>query len=156
AAGFGNLQHSDDTGAPASLPRAARGEAAAGDARLRGGDSDGEAEESAASAHDGGRGDLGPRDHRDRGVSAAHLLMSQAYQALRQRSAWLDLDARGRIVALGRDRARLLHNLSSNDVKKMAPGDSCYAFLLNPQGRIQADLWLVCLADHFLIDTEPE
>jgi tRNA-modifying protein YgfZ len=82
--------------------------------------------------------------------------MTDGYSALRHSAAWLDLDGRGRIVARGRDRARLLHNLSSNEVKKMVPGDSCYAFLLNPQGRIQADLQLVCLAEHFLIDTEPE
>jgi tRNA-modifying protein YgfZ len=82
--------------------------------------------------------------------------MSEGYDALRNGAAWLDLDTRGRIVARGRDRARLLHNLTSNEVKKMVPGDSCYAFLLSPQGRIQADLYLVCLPDHFLIDTEPE
>ena len=81
--------------------------------------------------------------------------MSEGYEALRQGAAWLDLDSRGRITAHGRDRARLLHAISSNEVKKMAPGDSCYAFLLSPQGRIQADLQLVCLADHFLIDTDP-
>jgi tRNA-modifying protein YgfZ len=81
--------------------------------------------------------------------------MTEGYQALRQGAAWLDLDSRGRIVARGRDRARLLHNLTSNEVKKMVPGDSCYAFLLTPQGRIQADLHLLCLADHFLIDIDP-
>src|SRR5689334_2920456 len=82
--------------------------------------------------------------------------MSEGYDALRHGFAWLDLRARGRILARGRDRVRYLHNVTSNDVKKMTPGDSCYAFLLNPQGRIQGDLWLVCLEDHFLIDTEPE
>ena len=82
--------------------------------------------------------------------------MTPGYQALRHGAAWLDLSARGRIVARGRDRARLLHNLSSNDVKKMVPGDVRYAFLLNPQGRIQADLHLICFPDHFLLDTEPE
>jgi aminomethyltransferase len=82
--------------------------------------------------------------------------MSKGDEALRSGAAWLDLDGRGRIVARGRDRARLLHAITSNEVKKMVPGDSCYAFLLNPQGRIQADLHLLCLADHFLIDTEPE
>jgi len=80
--------------------------------------------------------------------------MTEGYAALRQGAAWLDLDSRGRIVARGRDRARLLHAVSSNEVKKMAAGDSCYAFLLNPQGRIQADIHLLCLADRFLIDTE--
>jgi folate-binding protein YgfZ len=82
--------------------------------------------------------------------------MNLGYEALRHGAAWLDLSARGRIVVRGRDRARLLHAITSNEVKKMTPGTGCYAFLLNPQGRIQADLCLFCHADHFLIDTEPE
>jgi aminomethyltransferase len=82
--------------------------------------------------------------------------MSEGYDALRGGAAWLDLSARGRITVHGRDRVRLLHNITSNEVKKMKPGDGCYAFLLNPQGRIQADLCLLSFADHFLIDTEPE
>ena len=82
--------------------------------------------------------------------------MSEGYDALRGGAAWLDLSARGRIAARGRDRVRLLHNITSNEVKKMTPGAGCYAFLLNPQGRIQADLNLLSFADHFLIDTEPE
>jgi folate-binding protein YgfZ len=82
--------------------------------------------------------------------------MTPGYEALRHGAALLDLSARGRILARGRDRARLLHNLISNEVKKMTPGSVCYAFLLSPQGRIQADLYLSCFADHFLVDTESE
>jgi aminomethyltransferase len=82
--------------------------------------------------------------------------MSQGYEALRNGVAWMDLSGRGRIAVRGRDRARLLHNITSNEVKKMTPGMGSYAFLLSPQGRIQADLDLLCLPDHFLIDTEPE
>jgi aminomethyltransferase len=82
--------------------------------------------------------------------------MSEGYEALRHGAAWLDLSARGRFVVRGRDRARLLHNVTSNEIKKLAPGSGCYAFMLTPQGRIQADLNLFCFADHFLIDTEPE
>lgn len=82
--------------------------------------------------------------------------MTEGYEALRRGAAWIDVSARGRIVARGRDRARLLHNLISNEVKKMMPGEGCYAFLLNPQGRIQADLTLFCFAEHFLIDTDAE
>jgi len=82
--------------------------------------------------------------------------MTEGYDALRRGTAWMDLSGRGRIVARGRDRARLLHNLISNEVKTMRPGEGCYAFLLNPQGRIQADLCLFCFAEHFLIDTDAE
>src|SRR5256886_1642524 len=82
--------------------------------------------------------------------------MTPGYQALRHGAAVIDLSARGRIVARGRDRARLLHAITTNEVKKMTPGTGAYAFLLSPQGRIQADLTLFCFDDRFLIDTEPE
>lgn len=82
--------------------------------------------------------------------------MNQGYEALRSGAAWMDVSARGRIAVRGRDRARLLHNLTSNEVKKLGSGSGCYAFLLNPQGRIQADLTLLAFDDHILIDTEPE
>jgi aminomethyltransferase len=68
----------------------------------------------------------------------------------------MNLSARGRITVRGRDRLRLLHNLTSNDVKKLAAGSGCYAFLLSPQGRIQADLTLLAFDDRILLDTEPE
>ena len=82
--------------------------------------------------------------------------MTDGFKALSRGAARIDMNARGRIVARGRDRARLLHNLTSNEIKKMTAGSGCYAFLLSPQGRIQADLNLFCFADHFLLDTEPE
>ena len=82
--------------------------------------------------------------------------MTPGYEALRRGAAWLDLSARARFRVSGRDRARYLHNVTSNEVKKMTPGSRCYAFVLTPQGRIQADLDLFCFADHFLIDTEPD
>jgi folate-binding protein YgfZ len=82
--------------------------------------------------------------------------MSEGYDALHGGAAWMDLSVRGRIMVRGRDRARLLHSITSNEVKKLAAGTGCYAFLLNPQGRIQADLLLFCFEDHFLVETEPE
>jgi tRNA-modifying protein YgfZ len=82
--------------------------------------------------------------------------MTDGYRALREGAAWLDLSSRARIVARGRDRARFLHNLTTNNVKAMAPGDSLYAFVLTPQGRIVGDVHILCRADDFLLDTEPE
>ncbi|PWU03061.1 MAG: hypothetical protein C5B51_19585 [Terriglobia bacterium] len=82
--------------------------------------------------------------------------MTQGYEALRHGAAVLDLSSRGRFLVRGRDRARLLHNITTNEIKKLTPRSGCYAFLLTQQGRIQADLNLFCFADHFLIDTEPE
>src|SRR3982074_1394482 len=82
--------------------------------------------------------------------------MGPGYQALREGAAWLDLSARGKIFASGEDRVRLLHAMSTNEVKKLEPGQGCYAFFLNPQGRILADVNLFVLEDRILLDVEPE
>jgi folate-binding protein YgfZ len=82
--------------------------------------------------------------------------LNPGYMALRERAAWLDLSARGKIRAAGEDRARLLHAMTTNEVQKLKPGEGCYAFFLNAQGRILGDVNLLCMEDHFLLDTEPE
>ena len=75
---------------------------------------------------------------------------------LRESAAWLDLSARGKIRMTGEDRARLLHAMTTQDVQSLAPGQGCYAFFLNAQGRILGDVNIFCREDSFLLDTEPE
>ena len=83
-------------------------------------------------------------------------MTTPGYQALRAHAAWVDLSARGKIRASGEDRARLLHAMTTNHVQQLKPGEGCYAFFLNAQGRILSDVNLFCFEDHFLLDTEPE
>lgn len=78
------------------------------------------------------------------------------YDALRNSAAWIDLSSRGKIRVLGEDRARLLHAMTTNHVQQMKPGDTCYAYFLSAQGRILADVNILCREDDFLLDTEPE
>jgi aminomethyltransferase len=80
----------------------------------------------------------------------------KGYEALRSSAAWIDLPGRGKIRASGEDRARLLHAMTTNHVQQLKPGDGCYAFFLNSQGRILADVQILCREDDFLLDTEPE
>ena len=82
--------------------------------------------------------------------------MISGYEALREHAAWLDLSARGRIYAAGEDRARLLHAILTNHVQQLKAGEGCYAFFLNAQGHILADVNLLCMGDRFLLDIEPE
>ncbi len=82
--------------------------------------------------------------------------MTPGYQALHESAAWIDLSARARILVTGEDRARLLHALTTNHVQQMKPGDVAYAFFLNAQGRILADVNIVCREEDFLLDLEPE
>jgi folate-binding protein YgfZ len=82
--------------------------------------------------------------------------MLEGYEALRTGAAWLDLSARGRIIAAGEDRARLLHAMTTNHIEQLRPGQGCYTFFLNAQGHILSDANLLCLEDRLLVDTEPE
>ena len=68
----------------------------------------------------------------------------------------MDISGRGKIRLTGEDRARLLHAMTTNDIKALAPGDGCYVFFLNAQGRILADANILCGAENLLLDTEPE
>jgi folate-binding protein YgfZ len=81
---------------------------------------------------------------------------SPGYNALRHHAAWMDLSDRGKLRANGEDRTRFLHAMTTNHVEQLKPGEGCYSFFLNAQGRILGDVNLLCFEDHFLLDTEPE
>jgi tRNA-modifying protein YgfZ len=78
------------------------------------------------------------------------------YTALRESAALIALPGRGKILALGEDRARLLHAMSTNHVQQLETGQGCYAFFLNDKGRILADAYIFALETQILLDTEPE
>ena len=83
-------------------------------------------------------------------------VQSEGYVALRESAAWLYLSGRGKIVARGEDRARLLHAMTTNHVQQLEPGKGCYTFFLNAQGHVLGDANLFASPDHILLDTEPE
>jgi folate-binding protein YgfZ len=64
-------------------------------------------------------------------------------RAVRTASGLFDFSFRGKFRMKGRDHAKLLQRLVSNDVKKLTPGQGTYATLLNAQGHIVVDLRLV-------------
>lgn len=46
--------------------------------------------------------------------------------------------------------------MSTNHIERLEPGQGCFAFFLNAQGRILGGANILCFEDHFLLDTEPE
>ena len=56
--------------------------------------------------------------------------MNPGYEALRETAAYLDLSTRGRIIATGEDRARLLHAMTTNQIQQLQPGQGCSGILL--------------------------
>jgi tRNA-modifying protein YgfZ len=77
-------------------------------------------------------------------------------QAFFENAALFELPGRGRIKALGEDRKRLLHAMTTNHVQQLEPGQGCYAFFLSAQGRILSDVTILAQADHLLLDVEPD
>jgi folate-binding protein YgfZ len=61
---------------------------------------------------------------------------------------------RALISLTGRDRVRWLNGMVSNNIRDLAPGHGVYAFVLTPQGHIQADLYAFNRGESLLIETE--
>jgi folate-binding protein YgfZ len=77
------------------------------------------------------------------------------YAALHETAGVLDLSFRSRVCLTGADRVRFLHGQVTNDVKRLQPGEGCYAALTTGKGKMQSDLNIFCLPDELLLDFEP-
>jgi len=77
------------------------------------------------------------------------------YIALTQTAGLLDLSSRSRLCLIGADRARFLHGQVTNDVKKLRPGQGCYAAVTTAKGKLESDLNIYSLAEELLLDFEP-
>jgi len=74
--------------------------------------------------------------------------------ALRSGAGVFQLGWRGLITAGGKDRTRWLHNMTTNNVRDLAPNRGVYAFVLNAQGRILGDLTIYNLDESLLLETD--
>jgi hypothetical protein len=63
------------------------------------------------------------------------------------------LDGTGWIRITGSDRVRWLNGMVTNSIAQLAPGEGCYNFVLNAQGRIQGDLTAFLLEGSILLET---
>jgi folate-binding protein YgfZ len=61
---------------------------------------------------------------------------------------------RGFIALAGEDRARWLNGMITNNIRDLAPGNGVYAFLLNPQGKIQGDLYAFNRGEDMIVETD--
>lgn len=78
------------------------------------------------------------------------------FRALLGECGIYDLRGRSKIVLTGSDRVRWLNGMITNNVRDLAVGRGVYAFLLNPQGHIQADLYAFQRGEHILVDVDEE
>jgi aminomethyltransferase len=78
------------------------------------------------------------------------------YRAALEGCVWADESSAGRILMRGRDRAALLHRLSTNNIERLRPGQGARTVLTTPIGRIIDLLTVHALDDALLVLTSPE
>lgn len=59
---------------------------------------------------------------------------------------------RCRLRVAGDDRVAFLHGQCTNDIKRLAAGDSCYAAFLNAKGKMRGDAHIIRRQDDFLLE----
>jgi tRNA-modifying protein YgfZ len=77
------------------------------------------------------------------------------YQAVRERAGIVDRTSFGVLEVTGKDRASFLHALVSNDIKALAPGQTCGATLLDIHGKVQLTLFVWSMDDRIWLVTPP-
>jgi folate-binding protein YgfZ len=67
------------------------------------------------------------------------------YESVQDRAGWFNRSGRVRLEIVGPDRAKFLHNLTTNDVKRLAEGSGHESFVTSPQGKVLAYVTLLSL-----------
>jgi tRNA-modifying protein YgfZ len=76
------------------------------------------------------------------------------FQAVATHAGIVDRSQRVRLEVGGPDRAKFLHNLTTNDVKRLAVGRGCEAFVTSTQGKTLAYTILLACEDRILVRSD--
>lgn len=87
-------------------------------------------------------------------VVAMHDVLETEYAPIRKGAALMDCPHRALIELTGEDRQAFLHNVLTQDIQSMRPGQTRRAFMLTAKGRIIADLFVVHGETQTWLDTD--
>jgi aminomethyltransferase len=90
----------------------------------------------------------------DASAVATYGDVAAEFGALQTGAGIVSLVWRQRLKLTGEDRVRWLNGMVTNNIRDLAPGQGVYAFFLNPQGRIQADMYCFNRGEDLLIETD--
>jgi folate-binding protein YgfZ len=90
-------------------------------------------------------------------AEATTIELDGQYRQLREECGLLDRSERGKLLVRGPDAAEYLQGQLTNEVEALAPGEGCYAALLDRKGHMQGDMRVLRLAaEEIWLDTEAE
>lgn len=81
--------------------------------------------------------------------------VSAAYDAALQTATAFNRSTVGKVSLIGPDAVQFIHNLCTNDVKNLAIGDGCEAYLCDPRAKVQHQLWITRVDNGIWIETVP-
>ena len=87
-------------------------------------------------------------------MSVAEVELDGQYRVLRESAGALQRPDRYAIEVAGAEAGEYLQGQLTNDVESLAPGEGCYAALLDRKGHMQGDMRVLRLDDAFAIGTE--
>ncbi len=82
-------------------------------------------------------------------------MIESSYFAANRSAALADRSDRVRIEVTGPDRAKVLHNLTTNEIKRLPPGQGCEAFITSPQGKTVGWITVHAESDRLLLRSDP-
>jgi len=83
------------------------------------------------------------------------MLQASEFAAIAAHAGLIDRSDRVRLEINGPDRARFLHNLTTNEVKRLPAGRGCEAFVTSLQGKIIGHVILHVTEDRILVGMDP-
>jgi folate-binding protein YgfZ len=79
-------------------------------------------------------------------TEAVTVELDAQYRQLREECGVLDRSGRGKLLLRGAEAAEYLQGQLTNDIEVLAPGEGCYAALLDRKGHMQADMRVLNLS----------
>ena len=83
------------------------------------------------------------------------MIATADYELLTSAAGLVDRSPRGKLLVRGTEAAEFLQGQVTNDVERLAPGEGCYAAMLNHKGKFRTDMRVLRTDEGFWIDTEP-
>jgi tRNA-modifying protein YgfZ len=82
------------------------------------------------------------------------VIATSDYELVTEAVGMADRSERAKFLVRGSEAADFLQGQVSNDVEALAPGQGCYATILNAKGKLRTDLRILRGEDWFFIDSE--
>ena len=83
------------------------------------------------------------------------MMTASEFEAITTHVGLVDRSDRVRLEITGPDRAKFLHNLTTNEIKRLAVGRGCEAFVTSPQGKTIGYLIVLAADDRIIARADP-